>query len=44
MAREMAEAEYEKFNRNRIREKDRLDGDFEKTVKQLMGGKRRKET
>jgi len=42
MARDMAE--YEKFNRNRIREKDRLEGDFEKTVKQLMGGKRRKET
>ena len=44
MAREMAEAEYEKFNRKRIRQKDRLDGDFEKTVKQLTDGKRRKET
>jgi hypothetical protein len=37
MAREMAEAEYEKFNRKRIRQKDRLDGDFEKTVNQFMG-------
>jgi hypothetical protein len=42
MAREMAEAEYEKFNQRRIREKDRLDGDFEKTIKQLTDGKRGK--
>lgn len=35
MAREMAEAEYELFSQRRIREKDRLDGDFEKTIKQL---------
>jgi len=42
MAREMAEAEYEKFNQRRIREKDFLDGDFEKTIKQLMDGKRGK--
>ena len=44
MAKEMAEAEYKKFNRERIRKKDRLGSDFDKTVKQLMDGKRRKET
>ena len=44
MAREMAEAEYEKFNQRRIREKDFLDGDFEKTIKQLTDGKRGKKT
>jgi len=42
MAREMAEAEYEKFERRRIRQKDRLDSDFDKTVKQLTDGKRGK--
>ncbi len=42
MAREMAEAEYEKFDRRRIRQRDSLDGDFEKTVKQLADGKRGK--
>ena len=42
MARELAEAEYEKFNQRRIREKDSLDGDFEKTIKQLTDGKRGK--
>jgi hypothetical protein len=42
MAKEMAEAEYEKFHRRRIRQKDRLDNDFEKTVKQLTEGKRGK--
>lgn len=40
MAMEMAEAEYEKFNRKRIQQKDRLEGDFEKTIKQLTDGKR----
>jgi hypothetical protein len=39
MAKELAEAEYEKFNRERIRQKDRLDSDFEKTVKRLTDGK-----
>jgi len=39
MAKETAETEYEKFNRRQIRQKDRLDGDFEKTVKQLTNGK-----
>ncbi len=42
MARGMAEAEYEKFDRGRIRQKDSLDGDFEKAVKQLTDGKRGK--
>jgi hypothetical protein len=44
MAKELAEGEYEKFNRKRIRLKDRLDGDFEKTIKQLADGKRGKKT
>jgi len=39
MVKEMTETEYEKFNRRRIRQKDHLDGDFEKTVKQLTNGK-----
>ena len=42
MAREIAEDEYDKFNRKLIRQKDRLDGDFEKTIKQLTNGKRGK--
>jgi hypothetical protein len=42
MARDIAETEYEKLNRRRVREKDQLDGDFEKTVKQLTDGKRGK--
>ena len=43
MAKEQADAEYDKFNRERIRQKDRLDSDFEKTVKRLTddkGGKK----
>lgn len=39
MAKDLAEAEYDKLNRKRIREKDLLDSDFDKTVKQLTGGK-----
>ncbi len=39
MAMEMAEAEYKKFNRKRIQQKDRLEGDFEKTIRRLTGGK-----
>jgi len=42
IAKEMAEAEYEKFNLKRIREKDRWESDFDKTVKQLTVGKRGK--
>jgi len=40
MAREMAEAEYEKFNRKRVREKDSIESDFDKRVQQLTDGKR----
>jgi hypothetical protein len=39
MAGEMAETEYEEFNRRRILQKDRLDGDFERTINQLTDGK-----
>ncbi|MBU4186394.1 MAG: virulence RhuM family protein [Proteobacteria bacterium] len=42
MAKELAEAEYDRFNRTRILQKDRLEGDFEKTIKQLTDGKRGK--
>jgi hypothetical protein len=42
MAKELAEAEYDKFNRTRILQKDPLEGDFEKTIKQLTDGKRGK--
>jgi hypothetical protein len=41
-ANELAEAEYEKFNRRRISQKDLLGGDFERTIKQVTEGKRRK--
>lgn len=44
MAKELAEGEYDQFNRKRIRQKDRLDGDFDKTIKQLTNGKRGKKT
>ena len=40
MAKEVTEAEYEKFNRKRIREKDSLESDFDKRVQQLTYGKR----
>ena len=40
LAKGLAEAEYEKFNRKRIQKKDSLDSDFEKTVKQLTDSKR----
>ncbi|MEI7728619.1 MAG: virulence RhuM family protein [Verrucomicrobiota bacterium] len=35
MARELAEAEYDKFNRQRIQQADAADGEFEKAIKQL---------
>lgn len=35
MAKELAEAEYEKFNLNRIRQTDEAGGEFEKAVRQL---------
>ena len=37
MAKALAEAEYEKFNRERIRLKDKGESDFDKAVKQLHG-------
>jgi len=40
IAKEQAEAEYDKFHQKRIQEKDRLKSDFDKTVKQLTDGKR----
>jgi hypothetical protein len=42
MAEEMAQAEYEKYNRKRISQKDRLQGDFDKTIRQLTDNKRGK--
>jgi len=35
MARELAEAEYEKFNRKRIAQADAAGGDFDKAIQQL---------
>jgi hypothetical protein len=35
MSREMAEAEYEKFNQRRISQKDSIEGDFDKTISRL---------
>ncbi len=42
MAKELAEVESEKFNQRRIRQQDRLEGDFDKTIKQLANGKQGK--
>jgi hypothetical protein len=42
IAKERAEDEYDQFNLMRIRQKDHLDGDFDKTIKQLTNGKRGK--
>lgn len=42
MAKEAAEAEYEKFHRQRIREADQAAGDFEKAIKLLPARKPRK--
>jgi hypothetical protein len=42
MAKELSEAEYEKFNRQRIQADDQADGDFEKAVKQLPPPAKRK--
>ena len=44
MAKELAEGEYDQFNQKRIQQKDRLDGDFDKTIKQLTNSKRGKKT
>ena len=35
MAKELAESEYEKYNRQRIQQADAADGEFEKAIKQL---------
>ena len=35
MAKELAESEYEKFNRQRIQQTDAAGGEFEKAIKQL---------
>jgi hypothetical protein len=35
MAKELAETEYDKFNRQRIRQADAAGGDFEKAIRQL---------
>ena len=35
MAKELAEAEYEKFNRKRIECRDKKDSDFDRTVKMI---------
>ncbi len=42
MARDLAEAEYEKFSRKRIQQGDRIENDFDRTIKQLTDGKRGK--
>jgi len=42
IAKELADAEYEKFNQKRIAQKDEMEGDFEKAIKKLSDGKQRK--
>lgn len=41
VAKQIAEAEYEKFNRKRIEYKDKRDSDFDKTVKRIEGHKKK---
>ena len=41
MAKQLAETEYEKFNRKRIASRDRQDSDFDKTVKMIEGQKKK---
>lgn len=41
LAKEKAEDEYEKFNINRIKEKDKIDSDFDKAVKRLEAEKKK---
>lgn len=43
MAKELAETEYDKFNRKRIAQKDKMEGDFEETIKKLTNSKPGKE-
>jgi hypothetical protein len=42
MARETAEAEYEKFHRKQIKQADEAGGDFDKAIKQLPPPPKRK--
>jgi len=42
MAMELAEGEYEKFNRQRIQESDRAGGDFDAAIQQLPAPPKRK--
>jgi hypothetical protein len=42
MAKELSEAEYEKFNRQRVQKSDQAGGDFEKAIKQLPPSNTRK--
>lgn len=42
MAKELAEAEYDKFNRQRIQQDDAAGGEFEKAIKHLPPPPRRK--
>jgi len=35
MAKELAEGEYDRYNRARIQHRDQLEGDFEKAIRQL---------
>jgi hypothetical protein len=42
LAKERAEAEYEKFNRKRIQQADASGGEFEKAIKQLPPSKRKR--
>ena len=41
IARELAESEYEKFNRERIAYNDKKESDFDKTIKQIEAEKKR---
>ena len=41
MAKQLAETEYEKFNRKRIASRDKLDSDFDKTVKMIEQQKKK---
>lgn len=42
MAKQIAEQEYEQFNKMRIKQTDQIDGDFEKAIKQIPSGKDKK--
>ncbi len=42
MAKEIAEAEYEKFQREQIKQADQAGGDFDKAIKQLPSQPKRK--